>query len=102
MVREKYVKSLTTRTGLSRNRMFAAISVQAECIPEIQHLCIAGYFPVVDDQWYLWDLPIEMQQEIADAVEPRQKLAELKQLHGGKFRRKKTMPLHGVWDGKEE
>ena len=103
MVRDKYIKSLMARTDLSYNRIFSAICVQAECIPEIQHLCIAGYFDkVVDDKWYLFDLPKDKQQEVADADSPKQKLTELKQTYGDELRRKKPTPLHGVWDGKGE
>ena len=102
MRRTKYVQDVMARTGLSGNRILAAIAVQAECILEIQHLCIAGYFPVVDDQWYLWDLPEHLQQEVADAADPRQKLVELKRKYRDEFRRRRTVPLNGVWEGKEE
>jgi hypothetical protein len=43
MRRTKYVQDVMARTGLSGNRILAAIAVQAECILEIQHLCIAGW-----------------------------------------------------------
>jgi hypothetical protein len=74
------MKMMAAKVGLSDNRIFAALCVQAERIPEVQILCIAGVFPKVDDQWFLWDLPAELQREVVDATSPKAKLDDLRGL----------------------
>jgi hypothetical protein len=48
------MKTMAAKVGLSDNRIFAALCVQADCIPEVQILCIAGVFPrstISGSQW---------------------------------------------------
>jgi hypothetical protein len=68
------------------------------CIPAIQHLCLLGRFPKNDDWWFLWDLPVQLQRQVAAAPDPKAELDRLRQLCRQQYARRRTPPLRGFWD----